>query len=100
MSKLRKSAKGKYCQIRIPTYCLHNPETVCLCHMNGYGWAKKSLYIHASYGCQVCHDIVDGRKKTRWSPETIKLWFLEGIIRTQEMMWKEGLITEQRRKNE
>ena len=93
MSKLRKSAKNQQCQIRIPQVCLApGTDTVCLCHLNGAGWALKNLDIHGAYGCQRCHDVVDGRVKSGWDSDLIKLWFLEGVIRTQEIMVKEGLI--------
>lgn len=92
MSKIRKSAKNKECQIRIPGVCRHETETVCLCHINGAGWARKSLDIHGAYGCQSCHDVVDGRLPTGWDNDLIKLWFLEGVIRTQEIMVQEKLI--------
>ena len=92
MSKLRKSAKNAPCQIRIPGVCRNETETVCLCHINGAGWAMKSLDIHGAYGCQRCHDVVDGRLSTGWDSDLIKLWFLEGVIRTQELMVEEGLI--------
>ncbi|WP_157795538.1 nuclease domain-containing protein, partial [Escherichia coli] len=32
MVNLRKAAKGQICQIRIPGYCNHNPETSVLAH--------------------------------------------------------------------
>ena len=32
MVNLRKAAKGQMCQIRIPGYCNHNPETSVLAH--------------------------------------------------------------------
>lgn len=91
MSKLRKSANGQQCQIRIPEVCL-NRKTVVLCHLNGAGMAMKHLDIFAAYGCQDCHDVVDGRIKSGWDSDLIKLWFLEGVIRTQEIMAKAGLI--------
>lgn len=92
MSKLRKSAKNQPCQIRIPGVCRNETETVCLCHLNGSGWALKSLDIHGAYGCQRCHDVVDGRAKTEHNRILIKLWFLEAIIRTQHNMIANGLI--------
>ena len=92
MGKLRQSARGKFCQIRIPGYCLYHPETVCLCHLNGGGMALKTLDIHGAYGCQVCHDIVDGKLKTKYTKDERRLMHLEGMVRTQEIMWKEGLI--------
>jgi len=90
VTKLRKSAENKQCQIRIPGTC--DNKNVCLCHINGAGWALKSLDIHASFGCQKCHDVVDGRKLISVNSDLIKLWFLEGVIRTQEIMVTEGLI--------
>jgi len=92
MSKIRKSAKNQQCQIRIPGVCRHETETVVLCHLGGAGWARKSLDIHGAYGCQRCHDVVDGRAKSEHNIILIKLFFLEAIIRTQEIMVKKELI--------
>jgi hypothetical protein len=91
MSKLRKSAKNQRCQIRIPDVCRDETETVCLCHLNGAGWGMKSLDIHGAYGCLRCHSVVDGGPSV-FPKDLIKLWFLEGVIRTQEIMVKEKLI--------
>ena len=52
----------------------------------------KALDIHGAYCCSSCHDAVDGRTLIPGSRQTIKLMFLEGIIRTQEIMVSEGLI--------
>lgn len=92
MSKLRKSAQNQQCQIRIPHVCRNETETVCLCHLNGAGWALKSLDIHGAYGCKRCHDAVDMRIKSNYSKESLKLYHLEAIIRTQIIMVKNGLI--------
>ncbi|ECK2143415.1 DUF1364 domain-containing protein, partial [Salmonella enterica subsp. enterica serovar Enteritidis] len=32
MADLRKAARGRECQVRIPGYCNHNPETTVLAH--------------------------------------------------------------------
>lgn len=62
--------------------------------------AKRSD-IHAAYGCSACHDVVDGRTRVeRWSlgdtspdcKQEIHEMHLEGVIRTQEIMLREGLI--------
>lgn len=95
MSKLRKSARGKECQIRIPGVCNGNPETVVLCHLGGGGMGTKRSDIHAAYGCSDCHDVVDGRNAAlrRILPDgDLRLFFYEGVIRTQEIMLAEGLI--------
>jgi len=92
MSRLSKSAKGKMCQVRIPSVCRNETDTVCLAHIGGAGWAMKTLDIHGAYYCGKCHDIVDGRVKSEFPHELIKLWHLQGVMRTQEIMVKEKLI--------
>ena len=65
MSKIRKSAKGEDCTLRIPGICNFNPETVVLCHApypGRYGSRKDDWW--AAYGCSNCHDAVDGRLKS------------------------------------
>jgi len=92
MSKIRKSARGEECQVRIPNVCNHNPETTVLAHLNGGGWSMKSHDIHGAYCCSACHDAVDGRSVTQWDQDTLKLWHFEGIIRTQKLLLEKGLI--------
>ena len=95
MTKLRKSAKGRECQIRTPV-CSGNPETVVLCHlrMSGIsGFGLKAPDALASFGCQRCHDYVDGRAFMSESSATERrLYLLEGMARTQAIWIKEGLL--------
>jgi len=92
MSKLRKSARGKECQVRLPGYCNFNQETTILAHINGAGMGMKASDIHGAYCCSSCHDVVDSRVHSRFSKGEVKLAFYEGIIRTQKIMLEEGLI--------
>lgn len=92
MSKLRKSARGQDCQIRIPGVCNHNPETVVLAHLNGAGIGTKHPDLFGAYACSRCHAVVDGEKQNDWPPEVLKQFHLEAIIRTQKIMLEEGLI--------
>jgi len=92
MSKLRESANGKMCQVRIPSVCRNETNTVCLAHINGAGLAIKNLDIHGAYCCAKCHDIVDGRVKSEFPQDLIKLWHLQGVMRSQEIMVREKLI--------
>lgn len=92
--KYTRSARGRPCQIRIPGSCEPGPqnENVVPCHDNGAGMAMKASNIQIAYGCRACHDVVDGRAKTEHAPALIRIWFLEGILRTQEIMIKEGIL--------
>jgi len=46
--------------------------------------------LFGAFGCSDCHDYVDGR---RANDDMRKLHLLEGIIRTQAIWLKEGLIS-------
>lgn len=94
MSKLRKSAKGQECFIRIPGVCNWNPETTVLCHVNGGGMGLKSDDMAGAFGCSSCHLAVDGKPEIKhgFSYIEILLMFLQGVLRTQEYWRKIGLI--------
>lgn len=97
MSKrLRKLAEGQECQVRIPHVCNFDPSTVVLAHMNGAGWGLKHHDLLGAHCCSACHDAVDGRSKEYLayghSSDEIKLWFYEGIFRTQLKLINEGKV--------
>lgn len=98
MTDLRKYAKGKPCQIRIPGY-MHNPETTVLCHFRQAGLtggAQKAPDILGAHGCYDCHRITEGAQLTAeekaMDRDQVKLIFLEGVMRTQYALVKEGVI--------
>ncbi|MFV9058749.1 nuclease domain-containing protein, partial [Serratia fonticola] len=37
-----------------------------------------------------CHDAIDGRIKTEYDRETLRLYHAEGVFRTQAILRKEG----------
>jgi len=86
----RKEAKGRECQVRIPSACNFNPETTVLAHLNGGGMGMKRNDLHGAWCCSSCHDAVDGRIKTDFNQDEIIIMHLQGVIRTQEMLIKEG----------
>lgn len=100
MSKITESARGQDCLIRVPGVCNRNPETVVFCHEPGAGMGMKSVYTGpdgkkvdlGAYGCSACHDAVDGRTKTNYRQDLLKLWFYEGMARTMRKMIESGLI--------
>jgi hypothetical protein len=87
---LRKEARGRMCTIRIPGHCNHNPETTVLCHLGGGGMGVKQHDLHAAFGCSDCHDVIDGRQRSRFTRTELKLFHLEGVIRTQQILISEG----------
>lgn len=89
-TKLRQSARGQQCQVRIPGICNGDPATTVLAHLSGGGMGYKRHDIHGAYACSACHDVIDGR--TRADLEEVALYHLEGVIRTQEIMLAQGLI--------
>lgn len=92
MSKIRKSAQGEDCQVRLFGICNGNPETVIFAHKGGGGMAMKSPDILGAYCCSSCHDVIDGRVKTEISRKAIKIDFYDGIFRTQLILIEKGLI--------
>jgi len=81
MSKLRKSARGRECQVRIPGYCNHDNDTVILAHKNGGGMGMKSPDLHGAFCCSSCHDILDGRVRLyNYEADKIKVMLYEGIF--------------------
>ena len=96
MSKLRKEAKGRDCQVRVPGVCSHDPSTVVLAHyrmagQNGMG-IKPSDLAFGAWACSNCHDAIDLRVRTEWSREELRMFHLEGVMRTLAQLEKEGLI--------
>ena len=96
MSKIRKSAKGEECTVRIPGVCCHNNDTVVLAHIGGGGMGMKQPDCEAAYCCSTCHDAIDFRDSppsmTRGYIDGIKLYHHEGCMRTRKILIDKGLI--------
>lgn len=95
MSKvnLRKEAKGRECQVRIVGVCNGNQETVVLAHyrmcgLNGVGMKPNDIF--GAWACSSCHDAVDGRMKTEYPRDELRLAHAEGVFRTQQILKNEG----------
>ena len=78
--------------MRIPGICNFNPETTVGAHRNGAGWSLKQDDNEMAYCCSACHDALDGRRKTEFTDCELKLMHLEGIMRTQKILIKKGLL--------
>ncbi len=96
MTDLRKLARDKLCQIRLPG-CNGHAETTVLCHvrMSGIsGMGLKAPDLLGAWGCSACHDVCDRRLRP---PEgmtlnDVRLAFLEGVMRTQAKLIEDGVI--------
>jgi len=95
MSKLRNSARGQDCFIRLPGICNGNPETTVLCHLpDGSGTGKmggKSADIHGVFGCSACHDEID-RRTMHTNPTDAFIYAMEGHMRTLRYWMENGYL--------
>lgn len=94
MANLRKEAKGRECQVRIPGVCNGNSETVVGAHYRmaglcGTGCKPSDLFI--AWACSACHDEIDRRTRIT-DGEYAKQCHLEGVMRTQAILQSEGKI--------
>ena len=92
---LRKHAAGQECQIRIPFICNRDPATTVLAHIRlagVTGTALKAPDLLGAWACSACHDVVDWRAKSDFSPDIIRLYHLEGMARTIAALVREGAI--------
>ncbi|ASM53667.1 hypothetical protein PNIG_a1518 [Pseudoalteromonas nigrifaciens] len=90
--KIRNSARGQECQVRIPGVCNGNNETVILAHVGkGSGMGQKCDDIHATYACSACHDVIDGRVRIG-DPRINRLYAYDAMVRTQKLLLEQELI--------
>lgn len=85
MTKLRKEAKGKDCQIRLPGICNFNPETTSLAHYRMSGLSGMGLKPDdeiAAWACSACHDEAD-RRTRKLEKDYVRLCHAEAVFRTQ-----------------
>lgn len=91
--KLRDSAKGKDCTLRIPGVCSFNPETTVLAHLpcGHRGTGIKGPDMIAVFACSACHDRIDARTST--APAVTASDLLRALAETQMQWIESGLIT-------
>ena len=93
MSKIRKSAQGESCALRIPGHCNFNPETTVLAHIGRRrGISKKCHDMHAVYACSACHDVIDGRANHEFTKGDLAIFKLDAMEETQLKLIDKGLI--------
>jgi hypothetical protein len=91
---LKDYAAGKPCLVRLPGICNGDTTTTVLAHIRLAGitgGAQKAPDLLGAWACSACHDEVDRRtRKLELSYAT--LCHLEGVMRTQYRMIKDGVI--------
>lgn len=93
-SKLTKAARGRECQVRIPGICNGNPDTTVLAHYRlagTCGVGVKPNDLQGAWACSACHDVIDGRSRAVSRDEARQL-HAEGVMRTQDLLVREGLV--------
>ena len=85
--KIRQSARGESCSLRITGVCNHNPETVVFAHVNANkGIGSKGHDIHGFYSCSSCHALTDTGKVSDSD-------ILRALMETQLKLVEKELIT-------
>ncbi|OCG45692.1 hypothetical protein A9G34_00910 [Gilliamella sp. Choc4-2] len=93
MSWLTREARGRDCTVRLPC-CNHNPETTVLAHYRlagTCGVGMKPNDLQGAWACSACHDEIDRRTRNH-EYKFVRLAHAEGVIRTQDILIKEGKI--------
>lgn len=95
MSKIRKSAQDKPCDVRLPGICNFDNSTTVAAHIRiagvtGVGMKPSDLLTVRA--CSACHDVMDGRVKTDFNPDFIRMCVYEGHLRTLIEYEKEGVV--------
>ncbi len=95
MTDLRKLARGRPCQVRLEGVCNGDPSTTVLAHVRMVGvsgMGRKAPDILAAYACSSCHDAIDRRAHLDLEREHVRLAHLEGVMRTQALLIREGFL--------
>lgn len=85
--KIRASARGESCALRVSDYCGHDDETVVFAHLNTNfsGMGIKSPDIFGVYSCSTCHTLLD-------SSSVHAHHQLRALMETQMKLFEKGLI--------
>jgi len=95
-TKLTKAARGRDCTVRIPG-CPNNTETTVLAHYRLAGTCGAGIKpnnLQGAWCCDYCHGVCDGRIKAPegWTREDIRLAHAEGVMRTIDILVREGVV--------
>ena len=91
MSKIRKSAQGEDCSLRLGV--CSSPETVILAHIGrNRGMGIKCADYFAVYACSSCHDVIDNRVLSSIVGFNKERELLRALEETQGKLINKGLL--------
>lgn len=94
-TKLTQAACGRGCQVRIPGVCNGNLETTVLAHYRMAGTCGVGIKpndLQGAWACIACHDVCYGRRSDIGHREA-RQYHAEGVMRTQVLLLREGLVS-------
>ncbi len=94
-NRIRRSAKGKPCLLRIPLVCQNRTETTIHAHVRlagSGGVGSKPVDYAGIRACFECHEWLDRRNRGIDVEEFADLFVLEGLLRTLAALEDEGVI--------
>lgn len=94
-TKITKAARGRDCQVRLPG-CPNDTETTVLAHYRlagTCGMGMKPNNLQGAWADCYCHDRIDQRAKCDMSREELRLHHAEGVMRTIDILTREGVIS-------
>ncbi len=96
--RIRDSANGEDCQVRLIGICNGRSETTVWSHFPGLdadrGMGMKALDLCGAYACSACHDAVDGRTHATAGHDrtAILLAWMYGHMRSLVILKQKGLV--------
>ena len=95
MSKIRESARGEDCQVRIIGVCSNDPQMTIWSHARwgaaGRGRGIKAHDLCGAYCCTSCDAAFDGQIRTVYSRDEIDADWCQGHFRSLVMLIDKGL---------
>ena len=89
--KIRDSARGKDCTLRLPGVCNFNPETTVFAHIGVIrGMGLKCNDNMGIYCCSNCHDTLDSRTASATPVDAADK--LRALEETQAALFEDGLL--------
>jgi len=97
VSKIRDSANGEDCTVRLPNVCTFDPAKTIWSHgrwgAGGKGKSLKSIDLNGAYACTACDAVFDGQRPRPhgMTREQVDLDWFHGHLRSLVILVEKGL---------